>query len=382
MGTLIDITGIGQVYIPSDWESALTEATTTKRYDLADGIPLNAIAKELRLGRNVLVQGMWESILRLLANLEKRRSELIRPEAGGKRDRGRRSLAGKRLDPLARVMILVDLKEYNNKEPHLRIPHLVEFLGDNRHAPRGHAIAVPAIALRHLLVSLESRYPVRALNAELCAPNSVLQPRQQEVYNLLRERLITLRPSLPRGPICLDMGCGSGALALVMAQVLGGGDAAVWATDRLPEALATTRLNAARLESEGTIPPAVVRVTDGGDLYDPVGDKRFDIVVFNPPWANARPRTRQEIARYDWQQETARRFLGETPGRLAPDGHLLLFYADNAGTKAVQVIRDAWRAAGFQAVETLSRRIRVARRWEHIYLYDLVMADRVENTTL
>ena len=92
-----------------------------------------------------------------------------------------------------------------------------------------------------LLSALEERYPIAALGVDLLAPNSVLQPRLQEVYALVDERLRELSPALGDGLRCLDMGCGSGALTLTVARALSAKAAAIWATDLLPEALATTR---------------------------------------------------------------------------------------------------------------------------------------------
>jgi methylase of polypeptide subunit release factors len=254
----------------------------------------------------------------------------------------------------------------------MTIPHLIEFLGDYRSANEDLPLLVPALAIQELQTALAETYPVQALDTDLIAPKTVLQPRQQEIYDLLRERLLMLRETLPSGVACLDVGCGSGALALVTAQLLAGQGAHVWATDKLPEALATTRLNVAKLAEEGLINAQDVTVTEGGDLYEPVADMRFGLVTFNPPWARRAPRTRLEIARFDPGQRLLRRFLAETPAHLAADGHLLLFYADNAGPEAITTLEEEADAAGLRTVERLSVRIRVSSGWEHIYLYDMV----------
>jgi methylase of polypeptide subunit release factors len=158
---------------------------------------------------------------------------------------------------------------------------------------------------------------------------------------------------------------------LTVAHALSARAEFIWATDALPEALATTRLNVARCEEAGIVPKGLVRITDGGDLYEPLDAECFDLVTFNPPWARRQPRTRLEIARFDPGQRTLERFLIQTPAHLTPGGHLLLVYADNAGPSAIENLERIADKAGFKIADRRSQRIRVARRWEHLYLYDL-----------
>jgi len=374
MGAIIEIPGTGPAYLPTAWENLIGDDASPKRVALGAKRYLNAIVKQLHRGGCALVAGSWDDIAILLATLGARKRELLgRVEQRG-RGGGRRGFWGQAYrHALSRVLITASADGALDTVPLVRVPHLLEFLGDARYANAGLPLIVPAVAIQELLASLEERYRVAALEADLFAPQSVLQPRQQEVYDLLRERLLALRAGLPPEPVALDMGCGSGALALLVAHILREAGVHVWATDTLPEALATTRLNVAKLTNEGKIAPGIVNVTDGGDLYAPVFSQQFDLVVFNPPWANARSRTRLEVARYDPQQRTVRRFLEATPEHLREDGHLLLFYADNAGPKAVETVEGWGAAAGLQIAEVLSRRIRVARRWEHIYLYDMMI---------
>ena len=378
MGKMITVPELGRAYLPSAWEDSLDQATPIRRYALGRELPLNQVLKELRLGRAVVLSGPWELVLRLLSQVEGRRTELL----SGAPPKGRQAREAARQEVLSRLLLVATSDGQVDTQPPLQIPHLLELLGDQREASGGQPILVPVSALCHLLSLLEDRYPVHALETDLWSPNSVLQPRQQEVYDLMRERLAALGDSLPPEPRCLDMGCGSGALALLMAKELRPLNPRVWATDALPEALATTRLNAAQLRDEGLIDGDRFQVTEGGDLYQPLRGLQFHLIAFNPPWANARPRTRLEIARFDQGQETLFRFLQETPPHLGEGGHLLLFYADNAGPKAIEGLLRASERAGLQVVETLSRRIRVARRWEHIYLYDMVrLGDRAPRHT-
>jgi release factor glutamine methyltransferase len=93
-----------------------------------------------------------------------------------------------------------------------------------------------------------------------------------------------------RGPHILDIGTGSGAVALALASERP--DARVTATDVSPAPLAVARSNAERLGLAERI-----RFLEGS-LFEPVGAERFDLVVSNPPYVaeSARPGLAPELA--------------------------------------------------------------------------------------
>ncbi|MCO6442185.1 MAG: peptide chain release factor N(5)-glutamine methyltransferase [Nitrococcus mobilis] len=77
-------------------------------------------------------------------------------------------------------------------------------------------------------------------------------------------------------PAALDLGTGSGAIALAIATERS--DATVVAVDTCPEALAVARCNARRLGLLQRIRFLL------GDWLEPVGDRRFHLIVANPPY--------------------------------------------------------------------------------------------------
>jgi release factor glutamine methyltransferase len=82
-------------------------------------------------------------------------------------------------------------------------------------------------------------------------------------------------PALPEGGAALDLGTGSGALAIALS--LARPSASVTAVDLSPEALEVARANAA------TLGAAVGFLA--GDLYAPLAaGQRFDVIVSNPPY--------------------------------------------------------------------------------------------------
>ena len=86
-----------------------------------------------------------------------------------------------------------------------------------------------------------------------------------------------IRRRAPRGRQVLDVGCGSGLLALAAAQAGG----VVTAVDVNPAAVTATRANAVR---NGL----TVEVVES-DLFAALGDRRFDLVVVNPPYYRKDP---------------------------------------------------------------------------------------------
>lgn len=365
MGQIVQLRAGETTYVPAPWAGAVPAGAEIQAFDLADPASASRALRDLQREGWLVARGAWAEIEALLDGVGAR--------AGARPERRRRGPDPAR-EAQRRVLMTASPDGWLDTRPPIHLPHLLELLGDQRDASGGLPLLFPALAARELMSTLDERYPVRALGAELVAPKMVLQPRQQEVYDLFEARLLALREGLPPNLTALDMGCGSGAVALLLARLLEPLRPTVWATDTLPEALASTRMNLDRLAARGLVRAESVRVTDGGDLYEPLGDHAFDLIAFNPPWANARARTRLEVARFDFGQHTLRRFLEATPARLRPGGRLLLFYADNAGPKALEGVRAAAEAAGLAIVAALSKRIRVARRWEHIYLYEIVRA--------
>jgi release factor glutamine methyltransferase len=146
-----------------------------------------------------------------------------------------------------------------------------------------------------------------------------------EVFNpvLLRsgaffvEVLDNLLPS--RGHV-LDLGCGSGAVGIAAARR----GCSVVAVDINPAAVRCARINA--LLNDVTLD---VRQ---GDLFTPVGDERFDVVLFNPPYYRGQPRDALDHA---WRSpDVIERFSDALQAHLAPAGRALLVLSSDGESEA------------------------------------------------
>ena len=131
-------------------------------------------------------------------------------------------------------------------------------------------------------------------NIELQVASGVLIPRPEtELLVDIGLREIGRIENEVSTPKLLDLGTGSGAIALAIAHAAP--DAIVTATDQSPEALAIARANAKHLDLES-------RVQFGqGSWYEALGDNTlFDVILSNPPYiANEDPHLTQGDLRFE-----------------------------------------------------------------------------------
>jgi release factor glutamine methyltransferase len=146
--------------------------------------------------------------------------------------------------------------------------------------------------------------------------------------------------SVATAPRALDMGTGSGIGALFAARR----GYQVVAVDINPEAVRCARVNVLLNRFEDRVE---VRY---GDLFEPVGDERFDLVLFNPPFFRGQPRSLFDLA---WRgEDVLERFAAGLPGRLRPGGTALVLLSTDGD--AGGMLR-ALTAQGF-AVEAVASR--------------------------
>jgi release factor glutamine methyltransferase len=182
------------------------------------------------------------------------------------------------------------------------------------------------------------------------------------------ERTATGAVPVHPAPVCVDLGTGSGAIALSLAREGGrrGGAPEVWATERSPDALDVARMNLATLAHQH--PDAARRVTLlEGSWFDPLPAhlaRRVDLVVSNPPYVSEEEYATLAAEVRDWEPHAA---LVAPRGRagvagmadietvvagsarwLRPSGALVVELAPAQAYAAV----DAARRAGFSRVGT------------------------------
>jgi release factor glutamine methyltransferase len=171
---------------------------------------------------------------------------------------------------------------------------------------------------------------------ELAVDRRVLIPRPET------EHVVEAALGLPAGARVVDVGTGSGAIALALADERP--DLEVLATESSPGALAVARANAARL--------GLALALLEGDLLEPVSGP-VDAVVSNPPYVRAGERLAPELS-----CEPAEALYGGEDGldvyrRLVPVAARAAFVAFEIGAGQAADVTALVREAGFQAIEVV-----------------------------
>jgi release factor glutamine methyltransferase len=211
---------------------------------------------------------------------------------------------------------------------------------------------------------------------DLMVDPRVLIPRpetEQVVDAALAEldRLSETSYSGSRTPVVVDLGTGSGAIALAVAAERSG--VSVWATDVSTRALEVAGANLAGL---GGFAAAQVRLATGSWWSAlPEGLRReVDVVVSNPPYVSAPDMARLDPQVRDWEPRLAleggasgldsiEEILAEAPTWLRPGGAAVIEIGAAQSDGAAQLAR----RSGFQDVQVLDDlaglpRILVARQ--------------------
>jgi release factor glutamine methyltransferase len=191
------------------------------------------------------------------------------------------------------------------------------------------------------LQHLTGRAPFRHLELAVGPGVFVPRPETEQLAGWTIER----SSRMPE-PLVVDLGSGSGALALSIAQEHPG--ARVVAVERDPGAIEWTRHNAAARAAAGDTPVEVL----SGDMTDPQLlaslDGTVDVVVSNPPYVPDGARVPREVADHDpplalWGGpdglDVVRSLLRTAARLLRPGGLLGIEHADQQGRSLPALVR-------------------------------------------
>jgi len=187
----------------------------------------------------------------------------------------------------------------------------------------------------------------------------ILIPRPETEQ--LVERIL---PLIPEDGACgLEIGCGSGCISITLLREKG--NLRMVADDVNPEAVDLTLENARLHGVEDRIE------VFAGDMFEPVGNRRFDFVVSNPPyipadrWESLPPEVRLEgftsLIGGRSGCEFYRRFAKEVRGYLKEGGFVALEIGHDQG----EVVRDLLSGVGFKVMiyKDYSGQDRIAVGW-------------------
>lgn len=180
---------------------------------------------------------------------------------------------------------------------------------------------------------------------DLAIDRRVLIPRPET--ELVAEVAIELAAAVGPTRTVADLGTGSGAIGLALADELPIGGTTIWLTDASDAAIAVARANAAGIGRSA----ANVRLAQGS-WFDPLPENlRFDVIVSNPPYvADGSPDVEQGVVA--WEPAAAlfagadglddiRIIVAGAPDRLVPGGWLVLEHGFDQGEAVRSLMIDA-----------------------------------------
>ncbi|HVC34161.1 MAG TPA: methyltransferase, partial [Chloroflexota bacterium] len=159
---------------------------------------------------------------------------------------------------------------------------------------------------------------------------------------------------IPPGSTVLDLGTGSGVGAVFAARWA----RRVVAVDINPAAVCCARTNVALNQVEDRV---VVRQ---GDLFAPVADERFDVILFNPPYYRGQPKDPLDQA---WRAvDVIERFAQQLGDHLTTTGYaLVVLSSDGAAAEFLRAFRANGLTIGLVATRDLvNERITIYRVWK------------------
>jgi release factor glutamine methyltransferase len=186
---------------------------------------------------------------------------------------------------------------------------------------------------------------------DLAVDRRVLIPRPET--ELVAEVAIELARAAGQPVRVADLGTGSGAIGLAVADELPLGATTVWLTDVSADALDVARANLAGIGRAA----ANVRIAEGSWFEALPTGERFDVIVANPPYvADASPALDPDVG--GWEPHLAlfagpdgldhlRQLIGGASAHLAPDGWLVLEIGADQGAAVRTLLADA----GYRDVE-------------------------------
>ena len=95
------------------------------------------------------------------------------------------------------------------------------------------------------------------------------------------------------------------------------------------------------------------------DLFSKVSEK-YDIIIFNPPFSNYKPRDLTDRMFWDANNKTKERFFREAKAHLNPDGRIYLAWADFSDLDVDLPFRLA-NKEGYQIKKIAEKRVDIKR---------------------
>jgi methylase of polypeptide subunit release factors len=367
----VSLPELGEAAVPHEFGELVRGASSIVVMD-ATGRP-SAVFEALAASAVVVLTGPWQYLDGIMRYLQRRDRELVnRSEFASIENRFARSQAYRAAlrQALARVMVAVEGARLWRVTDHPDVSGVTDWLDPQEPPLTETPFLLPLRRLQRTLTDMrraEEGLYIATLDARLTVLPFVYVPQDESVVRLLAEGL-----GDAAGAHVLDMGTGSGVLALVAAQA----GAQVVATDNSLHAVQNAKLNVERLGLGDQ-----VEVRGPADLFDSVAGERFDVVIFNAPWVYGKPKTLYDAAIYDEGFRVITGFMERVADHLTDGGRVLLLYSNISeltGHGSLTRVRQLAAEFGLDIVSEryVTRLGRVLGARERLYLLAMRKAGR------
>ncbi|MBN2788955.1 MAG: class I SAM-dependent methyltransferase [Candidatus Delongbacteria bacterium] len=364
-----------EIIVPDLFKEFISDSTSLKIYNDKSIQNLNKISKEIKNGHFILIeQASQKDIIKLYDFVERKIDEFIshdqRSEIKSKdNNRNKKYLfETKKKNVLNHILIVGKNEKIITYDDGTEINDLIYFCGSTiKHNDKN--FIIPFKFYRDLQNKLSESIFVEAVGNEFRTGINVLLPKSQETYNLFKKSISGVSKKCNLS--VLDMGCGSGVLSYILYDQLVRSE--IYFTDILPESIASSELNLRKLQDDKEGKNKLINLNPGY-LFNNI-DKNFDLIVFNPPWIDARANNRSELALNDKDQTLLVEFLLQSGDHLKDNGRILLGFSDNSGEKAIENFEKNIADHNFKIIKVNSDRIQSyqsGRKWMKIFVYELM----------
>lgn len=300
--------------------------------EVDDRLRADEALARLRQGERLLYTGDFRNARQLLAALTRRLERKRKVQSKEPRDHffADRENTAQTAEVLSRLLVglCADGQVKCANAPNVR---------EAAEAAWGAELGERVVSLRELL-GVIGAYEWQVKGIEVKALGTKVHPHYG-VFGPVRQEYVDLVAEAPdvNGKVVIDVGTGTGVLALLLAKK---GAQRVIATDLDEGAVRCAQQNVARFGLQGRI--EVVHA----DLFP---EAEADVIVMNPPWLPAKPKTRIDRAIYDEGGKTVARFLEGVGRHLSDGGEAWLVISDLAerlGIRRPGLLEELWTKAG------------------------------------
>jgi len=356
----------GEITIPNEF----IEMTSSEIVVKDTNSKPSQILQLIKEGKIVVMYGDFVYIKGVLKYMDRNQRELVEQETvdndiENKFQRSR-ILQSLRKKALYRLMVVVNGEVLQNISRQPDLTELESWLEGDTEYLSGKNFLLPVRKVLRIASDVKRKKEgmyINCLDAKISIFPHVYVPFDESVVNMIAGNIDLVPDSK-----VLDMGTGTGVLAIIAAQK---GSHNVVATDINPQAVKNAKFNVQKLGFSSQ-----VDVRGPADLFDSVKGEKFDLIIFNAPWIYGEPKTVYDSAVYDENFSVINRFFKNVNEHLTDSGNIMLQYSNFSELTGHGALENLNRLISENDLEikqewTIRRLSKVLGKWETVFTFKL-----------